>query len=462
MPAEETASIYEAIGITGEFELSSIALIFSESPEDLGDLAANIEANGMLQELTLARVEGPDGPLEVVDGKRRRRACKIAGVQPTYKLLRDDIDPRAYVWAKNAMRSHLKPSQLALAFAELFPKRPPGRPPRLRDNCPNSDNIFSPTQGQGATNLRVGRELINQAYTVVDPHGRVAPEIREAIRAGTVSINDAASEKVASVSQDTQRLALSHVKDGSSSTISRAVDRLAKERMQRDSEPLSKLHPPTTLGKSAEFHCCYVDALKRRVKPGTVDLVLVHPPESVRIGFYSHIAEMADHVLSDAGVLVVAVLADALLRGILDRLSRKEREIEFIAEFSLLSPTPFTDLGDPHYTKIRRAALLVFGKRGARLPEGDDIIDVPAPARDMAEGEFMEINDGLPLAVWRFASPGQVVCIPTLQGSCGAVLAALGSGCTVIGADEDQSLIDEVVREASEPADDSSHDPESE
>ena len=50
------------------------------------------------------------------------------------------------------------------------------------------------------------------------------------------------------------------------------------------------------------------------------------------------------------------------------------------------------------------------------------------------------------LVVSRFAAQGQVVCIPTLQGNSSAVLGALGSGCTVVGVDEDQSIIDDVVR----------------
>ena len=72
------------------------------------------------------------------------------------------------------------------------------------------------------------------------------------------------------------------------------------------------------------------------------------------------------------------------------------------------------------------------------------------------------IKDGLPLVVSRFASRGQTLCIPTLADNGSAVVAALEAGCTVIGADEDQSVIDVIVREASEPADDSFVDPESE
>ena len=457
----KTSPVFEATGLTGDFELSDHALAFPDtSHEDIVALARDIEATGLLEEITLAWPQEPSGPPEVVDGKRRLRACKMAGVEPTYRLLRREIDPRHYVWSKNGERRDLKPSQKALAFALLFPKRGPGRPPTPEENCRNSDNFSSPTQGQGAKAKGVGRDLINMPYKVVDPNGRVAPEIRDAVHAGTVSMNDAASETVGNSSIQVQRQALSQVKEGKSSTISRAIDELSKERMQRDHETLSKLHPPTRFGKSSQLYCCPVDALKRSVKPGTVDLLLVHLPDHVRIGCYSHIAELADHVLSDSGVMVVAVVAAAALPERLDRISRGGQE--FIAEFSLLFPAPIAELGDPHYTEIRRLALLVLGKHAATFPPGDDVIEVPAPADVPGDG-LMEITDGLPLIVSRFTSPGQVVCIPTLTDNRGAVVAALESGCTVIAADEDQSVIDDIVRELSDLARDSSHnDPESE
>ena len=463
LSVRKTSPVFEATGLTGDFQLSDLAFAFPDtSHEDIVALSRDIEATGLLEEITLAWPEEPGGPPEVVDGKRRLRACKMAGVEPTYRLLRRDIDPRRYVWSKNGERRDLTPSQRALAFALLFPKRGPGRPPATEDNCRNSDNFSNPTQGQGAKAKAVGRDLINQAYKVVDSNGRVAPEIRDAVQAGTVSINDALSEKVINASQEVQRQALSQVKDGSSTTIARAINKMAKESPQRDQQPLSRLHTPTRFGKGSQFYCCPVDDLKRSVKPRTVDLLLVHLPDYVRVGIYSQIAELADHVLKDSGVLVVVVLADVHLRGILEHLSRPGREIQFIAEFSLLFPAPVAELGDPHYTEIRRAGLLVFGKSGARLPEGDDIIDVPLPTRDMAEDEFMQINDGLPLVVARFANGGRV-CIPTLSDNRGSAVAAVKSGCTVIAADEDQAVIDNIVNELSDLARDSSpNDQESE
>ena len=448
--AEDTASIYEATGLIGPFKLNPIALAFPDtSDEDLMALAANVEAIGILEEPTLAWTQGTENPPEVIDGKRIIQAAEIAGVQPTYRLLHRDIDPRDYVWAKNGERRNLSPSQKALAFALLYPKLGPGRPPGPAENCQIFDSFPQPTQGQGAKKLKVSRPLINDAYKVADPNSWVAPEVREAVR-----------DTVSNVSQDVQREALSLVKDGSSRTLSAAVEKVEKQERERHDEPLIKLDRPTRLGKTLALHCCSVDRLKWGLKPGTVDLVLAHLPDYVRLEFFYKIAKLADHVLSDAGVLV-AVWDVGPLREMLDRLSRGARGMKFIADFSAIFPAPITELEFPHHTKIRRAALLVFGKQGAKLPEGDDVIEVPAPAGGMAD-DFMDLKDCLPLVVARFASRGQTLCIPTLTDNGGAVVAALAAGCTVIGADDDQSVIDDVVRRVSEPTDDSSPvDPES-
>ena len=460
--AEETASIYEATGLTGPFKLNPMGMAFPDtSNEDLMALAANLEAIGILEEPTVAWTQGTENPPEVIDGKRLLKAAEIAGVQPTYRLLRRDIDPRDYVWAKNGERRNLSPSQKALAFALLYPKLGPGRPPGPAENCQIFDSFPQPTQGQGAAKLKVSRPLINDAYKVADPNGRVTPEVREAVRQGIVTVSDAVKDTVGNAAQEVQREALSLVKDGSSRTLSAAVAKVAKEERERHDEPLIKLDRPTRIGRNLVLHSCSIDRLKWGLKPGTVDLVLAHLPEYFRLGFFYKIAELADHVLSDAGVLVV-VWDVGPLREMLDGLSRGARGMKFIADFSAIFPAPITELGVPHHTKIRRAALLVFGKKAAKLPEGDDVIEVPAPAGGMAD-DFMDLKDCLPLVVARFASRGQTLCIPTLTDNGGAVVAALAAGCTVIGADDDQPVIDDVVRRVSEPTHDSSpDDPESE
>ena len=196
--AEEASSIYEATGLTGPFKLNPMGMAFPEtSNEDLMALAANVKAIGIMEEPTVAWTQGTENPPEVIDGKRIIQAAEIAGVQPKYRILRRDIDPRDYVWAKNRERRNLSTSQKALAFALLYAKLGPGRPPGPAENCQIIDSFPQPTQGQGARKLKISRPLINDAYKVADPHGRVTPEVREAVRQGIVTVSDAVKTMLA-------------------------------------------------------------------------------------------------------------------------------------------------------------------------------------------------------------------------------------------------------------------------
>ena len=386
--------------------------------------------------------------------KRRLRACEVAGVEPTYRLLRGDIDPRAYVWAKNAERRDLSPSQRALAFALLYPKLGPGRPPGPGENCQIFDSFPRPTQGQGAEKLKVSRPLVNDAYKVADPNSWVAPEVREAVRDGIVTVSDAVRDTVSNVSQDVQREALSLVKDGSSRTLSAAV---AKVERERHHEPLIiKLDRPTRLGKNLVLHSCSIDRLKWGLKPGTVDLVLAHLPEYFRLGLFYKMAELADHVLSDAGVLVV-VWDGGPLREMLDRLSRSARGMKFIADFSAIFPAPITELGFPHHTQNSAGGPARVREPGSEVARRRRRHRGPRPSR-WHGGRFYG-SQRLPATGRRQVRlPGADSLYPILTDNCGAVVAALAAGCTVIGADEEQSVIDDVVRRVSEPTDDSSPD----
>ena len=81
--------VYERAGLEGHYPLSPLALLFPDlSQEAMGSLALDIAANGLLEEITVA-----GDPPHIVDGKHRLRACEMAGVQPSYRLLREDIDP---------------------------------------------------------------------------------------------------------------------------------------------------------------------------------------------------------------------------------------------------------------------------------------------------------------------------------------------------------------------------------
>lgn len=81
------------------------------SDDELGDLAADIKANGLLHPIVL------DGDGVLVDGRNRLAACRLAGVEPTFTPL-NGHDPLAYILAANTRRRHMSKGALAMAMVE--------------------------------------------------------------------------------------------------------------------------------------------------------------------------------------------------------------------------------------------------------------------------------------------------------------------------------------------------------
>lgn len=86
-------------------------------PADLAALAKDIKANGQREPIVLL-----DGL--VLDGRNRRDACLVAGVEPFYRFYdtrKDGKSPLAYVISENVRRRHLTKSQAAIVAAESLP-----------------------------------------------------------------------------------------------------------------------------------------------------------------------------------------------------------------------------------------------------------------------------------------------------------------------------------------------------
>ena len=223
-----------------------------------------------------------------------------------------------------------------------------------------------------------------------------------------------------------------------------AVARVLADTPELGREQVTEPDSPTRFGDSATFYRCSVAALSRRMAPGTVDLIAAFPPAAARLATFSDLAALATRALTREWVMVVAVIDTDRLPEMLARMRRYGPE--WIMEFSLLFTTPVATSGGPHRIALRREALLVYGKPGARLSGKEDVIEVRAPGSD-AEGRALGLEDGMVLVVRRFASQGQVVCDHMLGGRSRVVLAAIRGGCTFIGADEDQWRIYRVLEQ---------------
>ena len=91
--------------------------------EEMADLISSIDANGLLQPLTIR--ESENGRYELVAGERRLRAAKALGLEevPVYILSVDsDVNMMEYALIENIQREDLNPMEQAEAFALLHGK----------------------------------------------------------------------------------------------------------------------------------------------------------------------------------------------------------------------------------------------------------------------------------------------------------------------------------------------------
>lgn len=265
------------------------------------------------------------------------------------------------------------------------------------------------------------------------------PELTEAVRQDVITLNDALKNNVLGSPREVHRQALALVRSGAERTASAAVARVLGDHSEQEDEQASETGPPATFGENATFHACSVAGLRKRLEPGTADLIVACPPPDAQLNIFTDLGSVSNHVLSNTGVMVAAIADTGREPEVLSRLLKSG--LEWIMELSLLFPAPIATSGEPNWIDIRRVALLVCGKARAELKITQDVIEAPGPGAS-CEADAPALEDGLGLMVNLFASQGQVVCIPTLQGASRMVAAAVKAGCRVIGADEDHSRID--------------------
>ena len=156
---------------------------------------------------------------------------------------------------------------------------------------------------------------------------------------------------------------------------------------------------------------------------------------------YSDLAAFAVHALKPDGFLAV-VGSSMLLHQILQHL--EHAGLRWIMEVDVLSEGPPYSSGRPHFLDLHRQPLLVFGKPAFRPAGLDDLITVPA-AEDLPHG--LDRNEtAMGLIVEKFCRPGQTVCDPVMLDRAGTALAARRLGCAFIGATEQQSCGDRILK----------------
>ena len=404
----ETRWPYRSTGLQGSFPLSPLSLLFPDlSQRAFESLTLDISENGLLEEITVA-----GDPPHIVDGKHRLRASERAGVDPSYRLLQDGIDPRDYVWARNGERRDLTKSQRALVAAELFSFPGPGRPRTTDENSAVLQDYPGATMdriaGQGGFSVR----LLSDATKIANKDGPAVSEVRDAVRQGVTTVTDAAQGTVLRASPEAQRQAVALVRNGEARTVAAAVGKVSQNLPVAGGHDRLDPDPPASFGEQATFHRCSVSGLVGRIARESVDLIVTSPPRDTRLTEFSDLAALAGQALTPEGLLVVAILCRKRFLRIPGRMEKSG--LELIIDLSLVFPTPVSFSGEPHRIGLRRVPLLVLGKPGARIYVDSDVIEVP-PSPVHADGSAPGVEDGMGMVVRNLASRGQVVCDPVME-----------------------------------------------
>ena len=174
------------------------------SDEELGELAADIRAHGLLEPIVLL-----DGL--VLDGRNRLRACEAASVEPRFVEWDGSGDPALWVISKNLKRRHLDTSQRGMVAHKLVGYHAAAAKERQKESggdrksadrlpqiCGNrSDDPAAPAVSRhertatadAARELNVSPRTVEHAATVFE---RGVPELVAAVERGAVAVSAAA------------------------------------------------------------------------------------------------------------------------------------------------------------------------------------------------------------------------------------------------------------------------------
>ena len=370
----------------------------------------------------------------LIDGVHRRRACQELGVPCRWTYADSDASIVEQVVAKNLARRHLTPSQRALIAAELANMEAGDNQHTegVRNQTP------SVSQSDAAAVMGVPRQAVNQASKVKD-----SPVLAEAVRAGDVSVSDAAA--IVKEPEDVQREAVERVKTApKKTTVRKAAGSVKRERRREAAaEKVAVEPPPPNLIVSP------ISELAPLVHKGSVDAIVTDPPyttEFVEQGIYRELAEFALHALRPGGLLL-AILPHLHLERVLREVREAGLDYRWIVAYTQAAANQ-----QVHAAKVTCMwkPWVAWKKPGGPSPEGysnDWASAGPYTADDKHPHHWGQTSFGLERVIEEWVkSPDSLVCDP-FCGAGSTLVAARSLGHRVLGADIDPANI-QITKEA--------------
>jgi hypothetical protein len=193
------ATVVPAVGVPGNDAGDDAALKYHPFA-NIFPLLVGPEFNAMVESIRekglLEDIIKLDG--KILDGRNRARACRVAGVEPTYSDYTGD-DPLGFVLAKNVTRRQLTTSQRADAAAQAMQYHEVDAQTRMKAGKKASNPPADLPEGMGsreqaAALMSVSPRLVQDAHTVRYGSKRqtpAEPEVVAAMQAGTLPVSKA-------------------------------------------------------------------------------------------------------------------------------------------------------------------------------------------------------------------------------------------------------------------------------
>ena len=412
-----------AADAVGEYPLSAWAMISPDmSPEQIGLLAEDVERNGVI-----VAVDVLDG--QVVDGRHREAARKKAGKAPNYNLLPEGTNIVRHLLSKHGLSGHHNENQRAVYAYKLWRQQfiDAGIDPDS-----SSANLRSfVSQEEITRHLNVSPRTVSSVSAVLSPRRTSSVSLKNAVECNRIKASDA--EGILREPEEIQDKAVAIALRGEPKTVAAAVKRIRRE---MGPEP-SQAGQPQLAGKLIGLHCASPSQLIGIVQPESIASIITFPsPDPSMHYLFDELAEFAAHSLKADGAMAVLTTGQHLA-SVMDRLKRQE--LQWVLEFDYRPPNAI-QLRAPHRVTLRRMPILVLGKAGFRLQDGDDVIEVPTgDGSDPEKQPKARLEAGMALIMKRLTRPGQTVCDPLMLDRSHSAIAAWRTGRSFIGATDKEA-----------------------
>ena len=267
------------------------------SEAELHTLAEDIRQNGLKNAIVLHQGQ-------VLDGRSRLAACKMAGVEPRFVEWDGEGSPVAWVLSQNLYRRHLSSSPRAVIALDVLPLLEREAKERQRAGGRVAKKFAKLPETGKASEAAARFTHSNSRYVeAVKSIQNEAPELVERIRGGSLSVPDA--RKLAKKPPTIRATVLRGLNGDASS---RSVRRLTSEaESNHRAASARRFKAGVALPDAIKLYHCPFQELQSlaKLKAGTARLVLTDIPYDK--GFLPQIADLgalAKRLLAPSGVFV--------------------------------------------------------------------------------------------------------------------------------------------------------------